>query len=188
MIRSFSDGKNMGRHFIPPLASVDSDGSHGVDGEPLVGIDSNTEKTRVGVDESLNITLLQVEQNRSIVEVGQVRHVLAAVVLGRVDLGDKLLLEGLSFALPGALQHLDLDLVSGGLLDNTLGELLLWVRNIARALGIIGLLGDLLLDLITDEKIWGWIRVWLTSFQNNLRSWHGSKIQFTLSQKYLKLN
>ena len=171
VIRSLSNGKDVRRNFISPLATVDTHSSHGVDGEPLVGIDSDTEETRVGVDQSLNIALLQVKQDRSIVEVGQVGHVLTAVVLGRVDLGDQFLLEGLSLSSPGLLEDLDHDLVAIGLLDDTLAELLLGVRNIARSLGIVGLLSNLLLDLVTDEQIWCWIRI-ISSLQLNLRSWH----------------
>ena len=82
----------LGRDFIPPLASVHVDGPHGVDWETLVGIDGDTEEAGVGVDQPLDVPLVQVEEDGGVVEVGQVGHVLAAVVLGRVDLGDQLLL------------------------------------------------------------------------------------------------
>ena len=49
MIGSLSNGKDMRWHLIPPLASVQSNSSHGVDGEPLVGVHSNTEEPRVGL-------------------------------------------------------------------------------------------------------------------------------------------
>ena len=38
------------------------------------------------IDEPLHVALLEVEEDRGIVEVGQVRHVLAAVVLRGVNL------------------------------------------------------------------------------------------------------
>merc|ERR1712214_108770 len=117
MVGSFSNGKDMRWHLIPPLASVQSNSSHGVDGEPLVGIHSNTEETRVGIDKSLNISLFQVEENRGIIEVGQVGHVLTAVILRRVNLGDQISLELLSLT---AGIDLDLDLVAIGLLNQTL--------------------------------------------------------------------
>ena len=63
-----------------------TDSPHGVDGEPLVGIDGNTEEAGVGVDQSLNIALLQIEEDRCVIEVGQAGHVLTAVILGRIDL------------------------------------------------------------------------------------------------------
>ena len=63
-----------------------TDSPHGVDWEPLVGVDSNTEEARVGVDQSLNIALLQIEEDRRIIEIGQAGHVLTAVILGRIDL------------------------------------------------------------------------------------------------------
>ena len=39
------------------------------------------------IDEPLDVSLLEVEEDRRVVEVGQVGHVLATVVLGRVHLG-----------------------------------------------------------------------------------------------------
>ena len=86
VVGSLSNGKDMRRNLIPPLGTVHSNRSHGVDRKPLVRVDCNAEKSGVGVNQSLNIALLQVEQDGSIVEIGQVRHVLATVVLGRVDL------------------------------------------------------------------------------------------------------
>ena len=86
VVGALSDGKDVGRHLIPPLGAVDTDSPHGVDGEPLVGVHSDTEETGVGVDEPLNVTLLQIEEDGGVIEVGEVRHVLTAVVLGRVHL------------------------------------------------------------------------------------------------------
>ena len=63
-----------------------ADSPHGVDGEPLVGVDSDTEEAGVGVDEPLDIALLQVEQHGGVIEVSQAGHVLTAVILGRIDL------------------------------------------------------------------------------------------------------
>ena len=63
-----------------------TDSPHGVDGEPLVGVDSDTEEAGVGVDEPLDIALLQIEQHGGVIEVSQAGHVLAAVILGRIDL------------------------------------------------------------------------------------------------------
>ena len=91
---------------------------HGVDREPLVRVDSDTEEAGVGVDQPLNVPLVQVEQDGGVVEVSQVGHVLAAVELGRVDLTDQVLLEDLLLA------ALDLDrhFLALGALDETLGE------------------------------------------------------------------
>jgi hypothetical protein len=41
---------------------------------------------RTYIDEPLDVALLEVEEDRCVVEVGQVRHVLATVVLRRVHL------------------------------------------------------------------------------------------------------
>ena len=63
MVRTLSNSENMRRNFISPLSSVNTNCSHGVDGESLVRVDSNTEETGVSVDQSLNIAHLQVEQD-----------------------------------------------------------------------------------------------------------------------------
>ena len=86
MVGALSNGKDMRRHLIPPLGTVDTDSPHGVDGEPLVGVDSDTEEAGVGVDQPLDIALLQVEQHGGVIEVGQAGHVLATVILRRIDL------------------------------------------------------------------------------------------------------
>ena len=62
------------------------DTHHGVDREPLVRVDSDTEEAGVGVDQPLDVALLQVEQHRCVIEVSQAGHVLAAVILRRIDL------------------------------------------------------------------------------------------------------
>ena len=130
MIRTLRNGKDMGWHLVPPLGAVNTDSPHGVDGEPLVGVDGNAEETRVGVDQSLHVSHLEIEQDRGVIKVGQVGHVLAAVVLGRVDLGHEVLLVGVHLALPGPFDDLDRDLGASGLLDETLSELLLGVRDV----------------------------------------------------------
>ena len=58
MVGSLSNGKNMRLNFIASFGPVDSNSPHGVDGEPFVRVDSNTEEAGVGVDEVLNIPLL----------------------------------------------------------------------------------------------------------------------------------
>ena len=58
----------------------------GIDGVPLVGVNDNTEEARVGVDELGLEADLQVVEDRGIIQVSQVSHVLALLKLGRVDL------------------------------------------------------------------------------------------------------
>jgi hypothetical protein len=72
----------------PAPADVDLHGALGVDGEALVGIDGDTEETRVGVDELVLVPDHGVPQDTSIVEIGQAGHVVGAVKLGRVDLAN----------------------------------------------------------------------------------------------------
>ena len=61
MIGTLGNGEDVWRDFITPLSTVDTNSSHGVDGEPLVGVDSNTKETRVGIDQPFHISHLQVE-------------------------------------------------------------------------------------------------------------------------------
>ena len=93
LVGSLSNGKDVGPAFISSLANIQLHGTEGVDGESLVGIDGDTEETRVGVDELILIPDNGVPQDASIIEVGQARHVIAAVKLGRVDLANLVLLE-----------------------------------------------------------------------------------------------
>ena len=86
MVGPLSNGKDMRRHLVSPLGTVDSNSSHGIDWEPLVRVNCDAEEARVGIYEPLNISLLQVEQDGGIIEVSQVGHVLATVILGRIHL------------------------------------------------------------------------------------------------------
>ena len=83
----------MRRDFIPPLAQVDLDNRLGVDGETLVGVDDHAEKARVGVDKPGLEPDLQVVEDGSVIEVGQVGHVLTLLELGRIDLTNLIILE-----------------------------------------------------------------------------------------------
>ena len=85
----------MGWDLVPPLAQVHLDNSLGVDGVTLVGVDDNTEETRVGVDKLGLETDLQVVEDRGIIKESQVSHVLALLKLWRVDLANLLRLENL---------------------------------------------------------------------------------------------
>ena len=72
VVGTLGDGEDVRRHLVPPLAAVEADSSHGVDREPLVRVDSDTEEAGVGVDQTLHVAGLQVEQHRGVVQVGQV--------------------------------------------------------------------------------------------------------------------
>ncbi len=61
----------------------------------LVRVDGNTEEARVGVDELVDVADPQVPEHGGVVQVGQVRHVVTAVELGRIDLAYLVLLEHL---------------------------------------------------------------------------------------------
>ena len=49
-VSSIRDGKEMRRNLVPSLPKVEPDGSLGVDGEPLVRVNSHTEQARVGLN------------------------------------------------------------------------------------------------------------------------------------------
>ena len=49
VVGSFSNGEDVGRHLVSPLAAVQANRSHGVDWEPLVRVHGDTEQARVGL-------------------------------------------------------------------------------------------------------------------------------------------
>ena len=73
------------KYLVPPLSKVDLANPVGVDGVPLVGVNHDHEEARVGVDHLALVAGLQVPEDRSVIEIGQVDHVLALLELGRVD-------------------------------------------------------------------------------------------------------
>ena len=93
MIGALCNSKDVGWDFIPPLGTVDTDSSHGVDREPLVRVDRDAEQSRVGVNELVLIPHHRIPQDTSIIEIGQASHILRAVKLRWVDLADLILLK-----------------------------------------------------------------------------------------------
>jgi hypothetical protein len=83
----------VGWAFTPPLANVDLHGPLSIDGEPLVGVDGNTEETRVGIDQLILVPNNRVPQDASIIEIGQAGHVIRTVKLGRINLTNLIFLE-----------------------------------------------------------------------------------------------
>jgi len=81
------------RHLALLLAAVEGDHLHGVDGQPPVGVDGDAEEARVRVDQPGRVAGAQVVQHRRVIQVGQVGHVLALVILGRIHLRHLLLLQ-----------------------------------------------------------------------------------------------
>ena len=125
----------MGWDFITALADVDFGGAVGVDGITLVGVDGDAEEARVGVDEPGDVTTLQVVQDRGVVEVCQVRHVLAFLELGGVNLANQVLLEVLGFT---GWNHYG-DKIALSSLDLTKIETVVIIRNPASSLTIVRL-------------------------------------------------
>ena len=97
----------MGWHLSLTLVLVANDNVVVVHGEPLVGVDSDTEETRVGVDQENLVTRLQVVDDGGLGQVGHVGHIFEQLVLGRVLGLDIIRLEKLDFAID---ETLDLDL------------------------------------------------------------------------------
>ena len=104
MVGPVRNSEKMRWDFIPPLTDIDVNHTVGVDGVALVRVDDNTEQARIGlgvaytsyamliciqvtyIDELGNVSGLQIPQNRSLVEIGHVGHIVKLLHLGRVDL------------------------------------------------------------------------------------------------------
>jgi hypothetical protein len=84
----------MGWDLITPLAKVDLGAPEGVERITLVGVDDNHEKTRVSMDQLALVAGLQIPEDRSVIEEGQVDHVLALLKLGWIDFANLSALEG----------------------------------------------------------------------------------------------
>merc|ERR1719270_1179328 len=139
-VGSLSNGPKMGWDLITSLSKVDLAAPVGVQGITLVGVDNNNKETRIGVDKLGLVTGLQVPEDGSIIEEGQVDHVLDFLKLWRIDLAN------LS-SLVGELLMSDTNNTFGGgvlnvsRLQKTLSvSTSLGIRNPNRLLGIIGFL------------------------------------------------
>ena len=86
LIGSLGNTKDVGPALGPPLADVDLHGAEGVDGEPLVRVDGDTEEARVGVDQLVLVPDDRVPENAGVSEEGEISHVLRAVKLQRIRL------------------------------------------------------------------------------------------------------
>merc|ERR1712180_454694 len=95
LVGALSNTKDMGWTLIPPQAHVDLHSTLGVDGEALVRIDGDTEKTRIGIDKLILVPNHRVPQDASIIQICQASHIVRAVELGRVDLANLVFLENL---------------------------------------------------------------------------------------------
>merc|ERR1719334_229391 len=104
-ISIFRDGEDVGRAFITPFAHENFSSPLSVDGVALVGVDSNTEETRVGIHKLADIASLQIIKYRGIIEICQVRHINSLLKLGRIDGLDYILLELLWNALNHDFNH-----------------------------------------------------------------------------------
>merc|ERR1739848_809711 len=93
LVLLLSNTKDMRWALLSPQAHVDRHGTLGVDGEANIGIDGNTEETRIGVDKLIDVPNHRVPQDASIIQICQTSHIVRAVEFGRVDLTNLVLLE-----------------------------------------------------------------------------------------------
>merc|ERR1719422_2340231 len=156
LVGSLSNSKDVGPAFISSLANIQLHGAEGVDGESLVWIDGDTEETRVGVDELIDISDNRVPQDTGITKIGEISHVFRAVIDWRIHLIQFSLLEHLHLSLDVDLGLATLNGVEGPLKISTSGL----VRNPVGLLGIIRLGLVLHLELMLDLQPGGgvWIR------------------------------
>merc|ERR1712142_169087 len=84
LVSSIRDSVQVGWHFSTLAALVGVDDVWGVYWQHLVGVDSNTEKTRVGVDQEFNVSRSQNIQDGTFVKISQVSHIFTLVVLWRI--------------------------------------------------------------------------------------------------------
>jgi hypothetical protein len=89
------DSEGVRSELVTTLAVVQVDDAVGVDGEELVGVDSNTEKTRIGIDVVVVVTKLKVVENGSLREVTELGTVLDTIELDGVHAVDHILLADL---------------------------------------------------------------------------------------------
>ena len=132
----------------------------------LVGVDSDTEEARVGVDQLVLVPHHGVPEDASITKEGQVSHVLGVVELGRVDLANGVGLVGLDLAVDGdgellaSSEGVILDLLRVDALE-VAALLLVGVGHPHALLGVVGLGLGLLLHVVLHLQPWGWI--WIGS-------------------------
>ena len=174
-VGTIRDSENVGWDFITSLALVDLYSSVGVNGVTLVWVDGDAEEARVGVNELVDVTDLQVVKYGWIVEVCQVGHVLAFLELGWVDLVDLVFL-----VVPGfTTWDTNGDEVTLGSLDLTEKETFLFIGDPARFLSIVRfcLIDSLLFE--RDEQVLGWIGIWTRGLDNVARHGGLSAIEFS---------
>merc|ERR1719336_3181258 len=155
LVGSLSNGKDVGPAFISSLANIQLHGTKSVDGESLVGIDGDTEETRVGVDKLVDVSDNRVPQDTGITKVGEVSHVIGAVIVGRIDLANLGLFEDLDFSI-----NIDLDFATLSGLHQTLQVASIsLVGDPDALLGVIRLSLELHLELMLDLQPGRWIRI-----------------------------
>ena len=89
-----SNGPQVGWYFIPPLTQVQLHHCLSINWKPFIWVDDNAKQSRVGIDELGLITSFQIVENRCIIQVSQICHVLTFFEFWWVDLSNLVALEG----------------------------------------------------------------------------------------------
>ena len=76
--------KDVWRHFILSLATVDTNDVIIVYGKPLVWIDGDTKETRVGVDHESFVSFVQIVDDSGLRKIGHIRQIFQKFVFGRI--------------------------------------------------------------------------------------------------------
>merc|ERR1712142_343336 len=84
LVSSIGNGVQVGWHFSTLAALVGVDDVWGVYWQHFVGIDSDTEKTRVGIDQEFDVSGSQNIQDGTFIKISQVSHIFTLVILWRI--------------------------------------------------------------------------------------------------------
>merc|ERR1711962_921938 len=84
LISSIRNSVQVGWHFSTLATLISIDNIWSIYWQHLVGIDGNTEETRVGIDQEFNVSRSQNIQDRTFVKIGQVGHIFTLVILWRI--------------------------------------------------------------------------------------------------------
>jgi hypothetical protein len=83
-VSSVGDGEDVRGDFIPSLSAVIVNHGGCVNGNHLVRVDGNAEKSRVGVDQVSLVTLVEIVEDGGFVQVREISTIFDTIELGRI--------------------------------------------------------------------------------------------------------
>jgi len=92
-VSTVGNGEDVRSDLAASLTTVQIDHEVSVDGEQLVRVDHDTEKSGVGIDDVTLVSLAEIVQDGGLTQVGQLTTILNTVELGWIHLVDLVLLE-----------------------------------------------------------------------------------------------